>query len=378
MNAEEGTDQKMIHGTEWSDFDTAMMERALELARKGRYTVTPNPMVGCVIVRSGRIIGEGFHIRAGTGHAEVNAITAAGGDISGADVYVTLEPCSHYGRTPPCAEALIRGGVRRVVAAMKDPNPAVSGRGLKMMTDAGINVECGLLSEKAESLNPGFFHRMRTGRPFVRLKMGCSMDGRTALSNGESKWITSEQSRADVQNYRALSCAILTTSGTVLADNPVLNVRKDEMDPSVLSEYPLPEIRQPMLALVDTHGRITDDYRIFSVRRDIVRFTSNPAADNDIRYRRGEGDIESILQELGRRQVNNLWIEAGGTFAGSVIGRNLADEIILYLAPSFLGADGKPVAGMTCYGKLTDVPKYVISDVQRIGPDLKVVMGRTK
>lgn len=378
MTAEEETDLKMIQKTTWSDLDTAMMERALELARKGRYTVTPNPMVGCVIVRSGRIIGEGFHIRAGTGHAEVNAITAAGGDISGADIYVTLEPCSHYGRTPPCAEALIRGGVRRVVAAMQDPNPAVSGRGLKMMADAGIQVECGLLREKAEALNPGFFHRMRTGRPYVRLKMGCSMDGRTALSNGESKWITSEQSRADVQNYRALSCAILTTSGTVLADNPVLNVRKDEMDPLSFSEYPLPEIRQPMLALVDTHSRISRDYRIFSVKRDFLRFTSNPAADNDIRYQRGEGDIESILQELGRRQVNNLWIEAGGTFAGSVISRNLADEIILYLAPSFLGADGKPVAGMTGYEKLTEIPRYVISDVQKIGADLKVVMGRIR
>jgi diaminohydroxyphosphoribosylaminopyrimidine deaminase/5-amino-6-(5-phosphoribosylamino)uracil reductase len=356
------------------DFDRAMMKRALDLARRGRYTVTPNPMVGCVIVRSRKIIGEGFHIKAGTGHAEVNAISAAGGDISGSDVYVTLEPCSHYGRTPPCAEALIRGGVKRVVAAMVDPNPAVSGRGLKMIADAGIHVECGLLGDEAEALNPGFFHRMKTGLPYVRLKMGCSMDGRTALSNGESKWITSAQSRADVQNYRAMSCAVLTTAATVLADDPLLNVRESEFNPLFLSEYPLPKLRQPMLALVDANNRVSDSARIFTVDRDVVRFTLNPQTCADVLYRKD--DLHGVLEELGKRQINDLWVEAGGTFAGSVIRQNLADEIILYMAPSFLGSDAKPVAAITGYESLACVPRYSIRDVKRIGTDVRIIMGR--
>ncbi|MBQ8706557.1 MAG: bifunctional diaminohydroxyphosphoribosylaminopyrimidine deaminase/5-amino-6-(5-phosphoribosylamino)uracil reductase RibD [Succinivibrionaceae bacterium] len=363
----------------FSEFDTAMMRRALALAEKGVCSVTPNPAVGCVIVRDGNVIGEGYHKRAGTGHAEVNAIASAGGDIRGADVYVTLEPCSHYGRTPPCAETLIRAGARRVVAAMKDPNPMVAGRGLAMLSEAGVETRCGLLEHEAELLNPGFLHRMRTGRPYVRLKMGCSIDGRTALADGSSKWITSAEARRDVQSWRARSCCILTTSATVLADDPSMNVRPEELPEGFADRFMAQGPRQPALALVDEHRRVPSGAAVFKTERPVIRFTSSPEGGQEVFYRRqNENALADVFRELGRRQMNSVWIEAGATFAGSVIAQDLADEIIIYLAPRFIGADGRPLAAITGCGDLASTPFYEVTDCSMAGRDIRVTMERKR
>ncbi len=362
---------------EFSAFDEAMMRRALDLAALGKYTVSPNPCVGCVITRDGKIIGEGFHKQAGTGHAEVNAIASAGGDIRGADVYVTLEPCSHYGRTPPCADALVRGGVRRVVASMVDPNPKVSGRGLKILQSNGIITQWGLLSQQSQELNVGFLHRMRTNRPYVRLKLGCSIDGRIALANGVSKWITCPQARIDVQEYRARSSAILTTSATVSADNPYLNVRMEELPESVRGSYPLAQLRQPDLVLLDSNGVIPASANIFKASRQVIRCGLKALSPNDLVYDKNKiGALAVLMEQLGALQINDLWVEAGSTLAGSLISQSVPDEIILYMAPKFLGSDGIALAGLAGFTSLDQVPFYEVKEFSRIGTDLKVVLRR--
>lgn len=360
----------------WSDQDRQLMRRALDLAARGRFTAPPNPCVGCVIVRDGQIIGEGFHVRVGEGHAEVNAAAAAGGNIRGADVYVTLEPCSHYGRTPPCAELLIRGGVRSVTAAMGDPNPRVSGAGFRMLEQAGISTRCGLLREEAETLNRGFLKRMRTGLPYVRLKMGCSMDGRTALPDGTSKWITCAEARRDVQAMRAASSAILTTSATVLADNPSMNVRPAELPEEIRRIYPGEQVRQPLLALLDQHRRIPDEAAVLAPGREVLRFTAEPREGEIFYDAKREDALPAVFRELGARQINDVWIEAGARFAGSVISADLADEIILYLAPVFLGADARPLAGFAAPATLGAAPSYRIRETAAVGSDLRVIMER--
>lgn len=244
--------------------DEVYMARALELARRGRFTTTPNPNVGCVIVRDGEIVGEGYHLRAGEPHAEVHALRMAGEKAAGATAYVTLEPCSHHGRTPPCCDALIGAGVTRVVAAMQDPNPEVAGRGLYRLQQAGIDVSHGLMMQEAEALNRGFLKRMRTGFPWVQLKLGASLDGRTALASGESQWITSPQARRDVQRLRAQSSAILSTSATVLADNPSLTVRHHELDATTQADYPADLLRQPVRIIVDSQNRVTPQHQLIA------------------------------------------------------------------------------------------------------------------
>lgn len=242
--------------------DEFYMARAFELARLGRFTTAPNPNVGCVIVRDGEIVGEGYHLRAGEPHAEVHALRMAGDKARGATAYVTLEPCSHHGRTPPCADALVAAGVTRVVAAMQDPNPQVAGRGLYKLQQAGVEVRHGLMLAEAEAVNLGFLKRMRTGFPYVQLKLGASLDGRTAMASGESQWITSPEARQDVQRLRAQSAAILSTSATVLADDPSLTVRWDELDAETQRLYPRENLRQPLRILLDSQNRITPQHRV--------------------------------------------------------------------------------------------------------------------
>ncbi len=242
--------------------DEMYMARALKLAQRGRFTTHPNPNVGCVIVNDGEIVGEGFHYRAGEPHAEVHALRMAGERARGATAYVTLEPCSHHGRTPPCCEALIAAGVARVVAAMQDPNPQVAGRGLYRLQQEGIDVSHGLMMQDAEALNKGFLKRMRTGFPYIQLKLGASLDGRTAMANGESQWITSPQARRDVQRLRAQSHAILTSSATVLADDPALTVRWDELDADTQALYPQENLRQPLRIVIDSQNRVTPAHKL--------------------------------------------------------------------------------------------------------------------
>ena len=357
------------------------MREALRLAERGLYTVSPNPAVGAVIVKNGEIVGKGYHRKAGEPHAEVYALREAGEKAKGATAYVTLEPCSHYGRTPPCAEALIKAGVSRVVAAMVDPNPKVSGKGIARLREAGIEADTGLLSDEAEALNRGFLQRMRTGRPYVRLKLGISIDGRTALNNGVSHWITSSSSRSDVQRYRAMSSAIMSTSETLKVDNPTLSVRWNELPLEVQSVLKPEEVRQPVRVIVDSRSRVTGDKAVFSVKSPILLLRREkgecPEGASEILFP-GSGQLQlaTVMRELGRREINDLWIEAGGHFAGALIEANLADEIILYMAPTFLGSKSRPLAELPEYYRLEDAPSYEIENTSVIGPDLKVVLRK--
>ena len=330
--------------------DEFWMRKALDLAVLGQYTASPNPCVGCVIVREERVIGQGFHIRAGTGHAEVNALQNArdnGESAEGATVYVTLEPCSHYGRTPPCAKALVDAGVARVVAAMKDPNPLVSGNGFKILQNAGIKVDCGILEEQAELINKSFLWRMRNGLPFVRIKQAASMDGGIALGNGISKWITCEEARRDVQICRARSCAILTTSRTVIADDPAMTVRRNEISEDILKIYPAEEIRQPDLVVLDSQARVPVSSKIFSEKSRRVFIAVSPTARLSQRYPENcviivndgtDEDLKPLFRLLAAKyNINDLWVEAGAGLAGSLVKQHLYNEYIIYMAPKLLG-----------------------------------------
>ncbi|UTM56609.1 bifunctional diaminohydroxyphosphoribosylaminopyrimidine deaminase/5-amino-6-(5-phosphoribosylamino)uracil reductase RibD [Photobacterium sp. CCB-ST2H9] len=361
--------------------DHAMMRRAISLARRGRFTTAPNPNVGCVIVKDDTVIGEGFHYRAGEPHAEVFALRAAGENARGATAYVTLEPCSHYGRTPPCAEALIAAGVSRVVCAMVDPNPQVAGRGVAMLRDAGIEVETGLLEADALALNPGFIKRMKTGLPYVQLKLAASLDGRTALANGASQWITGPEARADVQRFRAQSGAILSTSATVLADNPSLNVRWQELGERTQSEYPQPELRQPVRVIIDSQNRLQPTQRLFSLpgkvllargQADTLSWPENvsqlvvPVQEN------GQLDLTALMQALARQDINHLWVEAGAGLAGALVRAGLVDELILYQAPKLMGSDSRGLMDLHGLSAMSEVPSLVLKDVRMVGQDIRI------
>ncbi|MDO4434436.1 MAG: bifunctional diaminohydroxyphosphoribosylaminopyrimidine deaminase/5-amino-6-(5-phosphoribosylamino)uracil reductase RibD [Alysiella sp.] len=320
----------------FSPQDEQYMRRALELAALGRFSTSPNPRVGCVVVKDGQIVGEGFHLRAGEPHAEVHALRQAGQWAQGAIAYVTLEPCSHYGRTPPCAESLIHSGISRVVAAMRDPNPLVAGRGLAMLQAAGITTECGLLEQQARALNRGFLSRIERGRPFVRLKTAVSLDGKTALADGRSQWITGTAARDDVQILRAESCAVLTGIGTVLADNPRLNVRA------------FPTLRQPVRVVLDSKCRLPETSHLvqdggttwlFTTANDVTRFAAYP----NIRVFRlpenadGHLEVLEVLSVLAQEGIGEVLLEAGATLNAAFLQQNCVDEIVLYQAPKLLG-----------------------------------------
>ncbi|SFC88096.1 bifunctional diaminohydroxyphosphoribosylaminopyrimidine deaminase/5-amino-6-(5-phosphoribosylamino)uracil reductase RibD [Pragia fontium] len=360
--------------------DAQFMARALELARMGRFTTTPNPNVGCVLVRDGVIVGEGYHHKAGEPHAEVHALRMAGEQAKGATAYVTLEPCSHHGRTPPCADALVNAGVVRVIAAMQDPNPEVAGRGLYRLQQAGIAVEHGLMMAEAEAVNRGFFKRMRTGFPYLQLKLAASLDGKTAMASGESQWITSVDSRRDVQQFRAQSSAILSTSATVLADNPSLNVRWSELNDEIQQYYPQDALRQPVRVILDRHNRLTPDLKLFSLPGDIWLVRSQKGHENwpphveqlIVPEHNGGLDLVVLMMQLGRRQINTIWTEAGPTIAGALLQAGLVDELVLYLAPKLLGDGAMGLCKLPGLERLSQALQFKLHDVQQTGDDLRL------
>lgn len=358
-------------------FDTRMMARALQLARRGRYSAMPNPHVGCVLVRDGHIIGEGFTQPAGGNHAEIEALAAAG-DARGATAYVTLEPCSHHGKTGPCADALLAAGVSCVVVALEDPNPQVAGRGLARLREAGVAVSCGLLAAEAEQVIPGFIARMRRGRGRVRAKLAMSLDGRTAMASGESQWITGPAARQDVQRLRAMSCAILTGAGTVLADDCALTVRAAElgMDPADADRA---SARQPLRVVLDSRLQSPAGARIFSAEAatlwchsaDIAPPAEPPGTTTELLAlaRADHGlDLQALLTELNRRQCNEILVESGPRLAGALLRLGLLDELIVYMAPTLLGSAARPLLELPLNLMAEQVP-LTLRDVRRVGED---------
>jgi diaminohydroxyphosphoribosylaminopyrimidine deaminase/5-amino-6-(5-phosphoribosylamino)uracil reductase len=362
------------------------MDRALALAARGRFTTAPNPNVGCVLIRDGELVGEGWHQKAGEPHAEVHALRAAGEQARGATAYVTLEPCSHYGRTPPCALALVDAGIRRVVVAMTDPNPLVAGRGLEILRTAGIEVLCGVREAEAKALNPGFIKRMQTGLPWVRVKLAASLDGRTALANGQSQWITGPAARADVQAWRARSSAILSGADTVLLDNPSLNVRWHELPSEIQAEYLQSAVRQPVRILVDSRQRLRSESRLFSLPGFVWLARTQAEGlwpDNTEQLllplaESGKLDLQALLCELGTRGINEIWVEAGRQLAGALVSQQLVDELILYLAPKLLGEGAQGLLALPELESLAQAPLFSLREVCQIGDDLRLTLQPRK
>ncbi|PQJ96707.1 bifunctional diaminohydroxyphosphoribosylaminopyrimidine deaminase/5-amino-6-(5-phosphoribosylamino)uracil reductase RibD [Chromatium okenii] len=362
--------------------DHALMARALQLAERGRYTTDPNPRVGCVLAHDGHIVGEGWHQRAGEAHAERLALAQAGETACGATAYVTLEPCCHHGRTPPCTEALIAAGVARVVCAMSDPNPLVAGQGLAQLRQAGIATDSGLLETEARALNPGFIKRMEQGLPRVRCKLAASLDGRTALANGESQWISSEASRGDVQRLRAESSAIMTGIGTILADDPSLNVR---LSAAELSETATnAPVRQPLRVVVDSHWRLPLDARLLRLPGETLvigvadapkRIAALQTAGAQVfrcAARNGRVDLLALLHELAQREINEVLLETGATLSGTMLAAGLIDELVLYLAPHVMGDMALGLFQLQQLIAMKQRIKLVFTEVRHIGTDIRI------
>lgn len=358
----------------YSEADHRLMSRALELAHNALYHATPNPRVGCVIARDNRILGEGWTQPPGSNHAEIEALLDArknGHDPHGATAYVTLEPCSHFGRTPPCATALIEARVARVIAAVEDPNPQVAGRGLAMLRANGIDVRCGLLAAEATEINIGFFSRMNRGRPWVRLKIAASLDGKTALANGRSQWITSEAARKDGHAWRARACAVATGIGTVQADNPQLSVR--------LVATP----RQPLKVLIDSRLEVDPDARFFDGNpalvacafadpRKVARLRDKNAEVIELPNDEGKVDLPQLLRELARRGVNELHVEAGFKLNGSLVREGCIDELLVYLAPLLLG-EAQGMLELPALSDLAQARRLVFRQVTQVGADVRLL-----
>ncbi|MEO0576864.1 MAG: bifunctional diaminohydroxyphosphoribosylaminopyrimidine deaminase/5-amino-6-(5-phosphoribosylamino)uracil reductase RibD [Pseudomonadota bacterium] len=358
----------------FSAHDEQMMRRALRLADRGRNSVSPNPAVGCVIADATGVVGEGYHERAGDAHAEVNALRAAAGAASGATAFVTLEPCNTHGRTPPCVDALIAAGVQRVVFAMQDPNPAVSGNGAQRLRDAGILVEHGLMHDAAQALNPGYIMRMQANNPRVTLKIAASLDGATAMGTGESQWITGDAARRDVQRLRAASCAVMTGIGTVLADDPSLNVRGDGLGNLG---------RQPMRVVLDTALRMPSRARMFALEGQTLIMTAATdiarLAEAGVSVTRlttdaqGQLDLAQVMRALAERGVNEVLVEAGRTLCGSLLAAQLVDRIVLYMAPKLLGSETQGLIRTPNWITLAQGQSLAIEDVRRVGDDLRII-----
>ena len=365
-----------------NEHDYHYMEEALALATQGLYTCMPNPRVGCVIVRDSVIVGRGAHLRTGEPHAEVHALREAGEKARGADAYVTLEPCSHHGRTPPCADALIAAGVKRVFVAMQDPNAKVAGSGLEKLRQHGIEVHCGLFEQEAQALNPGFISRMTRGLPFVRCKVAASLDGRTALANGVSQWITGEEARADVQHWRARSCAILTGIGTVLYDNPQMNVRRPDL-------VEIKSGKQPLRVVVDSRLHISPDAKLLEGGNTLVVYAADienkaqalqaagaelaclPDAD-------GRVDLQKLMQHLASLEINEVLVEAGEGMNGALQQADLIDEYLFYFAPVLMGSAARGMFGLPSMTEMTQRIELEILDMDKLGVDIRVRAKRRR
>lgn len=367
----------------FSKLDALHMARALKLAKKGQYSVTPNPSVGCVIVTdSHQVVGEGFHKKAGTAHAEVHALAQAGDQAKMATAYVTLEPCAHHGRTGPCALALIEAGIKRVVIATLDSNPLVAGKGLRLLQAAGIEVQSGLMQQEAQNLNKGFFSRMHTGKPYIRLKLAASLDGKTALQNGLSQWITSADARRDVQIQRASSCAILTGSGTALVDDPRLNVRASELPVDVADAFAWRE-RQPLRVVLDGKNQLHGNLQLFTDGKHsrVYNCDHNPHLESStvtqiqmpVSNNERHVDLLRMLDDLGRQQINSVWVEGGAKLAGAMLEADLIDELVLYMAPKFLGGGAQELLSGLPKNHLNEAINTRISSLTHVGTDIKII-----
>ena len=351
--------------------DHFYMTRALQLAEQGLYTTMPNPRVGCVLVKDNKIVGEGAHLKAGEPHAEVFALQQAGAAAKGATLYVTLEPCSHTGRTSPCAQAIVNAGVSKVIAAMQDPNPQVSGSGLAHLQANNIEVASGLMQAQAEALNPGFISRMTRQMPFVRSKIAASLDGKTALNNGESQWITCEPARLDVQHWRARSCAILTGIGTVLADNPSMTVREIEIN------------QQPLKVVVDNQLQISSQAKVLQGGNALIAFSQvNPQKEAEllaagaellcIPNSEGKVSLKTLLSHLASREVNEVLVEAGAGLNGALMALNLIDELLIYYAPKLMGGAAKNMFAMPEFTHMNQAITLDIIEMRQIGVDIRL------
>ncbi len=361
--------------TEWSTADEQHMHHALGLAALGLNTTDPNPRAGCVLVREGAIVGEGWHERAGGPHAEVCALQSAGAEARGATAYVSLEPCAAHGRTPPCTAALLEAGVARVVYAVADPTPQMRGGGA-LLREAGLRVDGGLLEAEARELNVGFFSRYERNLPWVRVKLGASLDGRTALANGASRWITGPQARSDGQLFRARSSVVLTGAGTVLADNPTLNVRLEGAS------------RQPLRAVLDSQLRVPATARVYGPEAPAIVFTASTDPEKrESLQRQGVGieevarseaglDLQAVMARLAALGANEVWVEAGARLAGALLAAQLVDELVIYLAPCLLGPQAQPLAHLPLLNRLEDRLLLRFESVQQIGTDLRVIARR--
>jgi diaminohydroxyphosphoribosylaminopyrimidine deaminase/5-amino-6-(5-phosphoribosylamino)uracil reductase len=368
----------------WAASDHQYMSRALQLARRGLYSTDPNPRVGCVIVKDDVVLSEGWHQKAGQPHAEIEALNNANqdhtsGNVSGATCYVTLEPCVHHGRTPPCTESLINAGIKKVIAATIDPNPLVAGKGLQQLKEAGIETASGLMEAQAVELNPGFAMRMQQGRPFVRCKLAMSLDGKTALHNGDSKWISSAESRMDVQKLRARSSAIMTGIGTVITDDPSMNVRLSES-----SDW-AKHGRQPLRVILDSELKISPEAKILNVAGDVIIFHQSKSKGRQeqlenkgaelvtIGVARGAAFLKQALNYLAtEKEINEVLLETGSTLAGEMLQAGLIDELILYLAPSLLGQDAKSLIQLPLLDNMSDRISLNFSDIRTIGKDIRI------
>lgn len=354
--------------------DYRFVSRAIQLAGRGLFTTDPNPRVGCVLVKDGRIVGEGWHQRAGGAHAEVNALNAAQHQATGATAYLSLEPCSHHGRTPPCAEALIAAGVRRVVAAMEDPNPRVAGEGMAKLQAAGIETQSGILQAQAEALNPGYIRRMRGGLPYVRVKQAMGLDGRTAMASGESQWITGAAARRDVHKLRARSSAVITGIGTVLADDPGLNARLDEAA----------DIEQPLRVVLDSRLQMPPSARMLTLPgRTLVLTASEEQGRIDalakagaevsvIAGDNGRPDLSMVMACLAQMQINEVLLEAGPTLSGAMLQAGLVDELIVYMAPLLMGDSARGLMTLPGLQSMADRVELQIDDIRAVGRDWRI------
>ena len=367
----------------FSEQDRCWMARAIQLAAQGRYTTHPNPRVGCVLVRDGQIVGEGFHVRAGEGHAEVNALRMAGDQAMGATAYVTLEPCSHHGKTPPCAEALVQAGVARVVSAMVDPNPQVAGRGIKRLLNAGIEASSGLLEAEAKALNPGFIKRMEQGLPYVRIKTASSLDGRTAMQSGESQWITGAAARSDVQRLRAQSSVIVTGVDSILHDDSSLTVREDELQLDNAAEIVQ---KQPLRVVLDSQLRMPLNAKILQQPgRTLIATVSQDAAKTGALIESGAEvvqlaaeqnrvSIKALLEYLATaEQCNELLVETGARLAGAFIAAGVVDELVVYQAMILMGSDARPMYTLP-YSKMDEQIRLQLLDSRMLGDDLRLTL----